>query len=152
MALPGRKPKLESQRRNKHDPRIGARFFPDVPNPNPRPLPPVSRLSAAAPFKRWPAATREWWKAVAALPHTVAWTDADWSAAYECALLHAKFWHGADKLAPELRRRTHELGTTWQGRLDLRICYLDEEGTEVRQDRPSDPAVTAMADYRKAVE
>jgi hypothetical protein len=151
MALPGRKPKPQHMRRNTAKPAHEYRDFPDVPNPHPRPLPPVSRLRASAPFERWPAATRDWWKAVSVLPHTVAWTDAEWAYAHEAALIHALFWSGDSKQGPELRRRNHELGATWQGRLDLRIRYRDPDGAELpREDR--DPAVTAMADYRKAVE
>jgi hypothetical protein len=154
MALPGRKPKPENQRRNRSDPRIVSLVFADVPNPNPRRLPPVAELRDATGLTAWPAFTKRWWRGISRLPHTIAWTDADWDYAQECAFLHAQFATGAMSAtaAGELRRRSHQLGATWQGRLDLRIVYRDDNGEDVRDDKGRDPAVTAMADYRKAVE
>lgn len=151
MALPGPKPKPDGQRRNTSAPVHEYRNFPDVPNPNPRKLPAPTELYAATGVKKWPLATLRWWVAVSRLPHTVAWTDSDWAFAHEAAFIHARFHAGGmDKTMAELRRRNHELGATWAGRLDLRIRYRDDAGAEVRQDK--DPAVTAMADYRKAVQ
>jgi hypothetical protein len=152
MGLPGRKPKRADQVRHTGRPVHEYRTFADVPNPKPRPLPPARELAMATGLKRWPAATSRWWKAVSALPHTVAWTDADWEYAYETAILHALFSTGSTNAtsAGELRRRNHEVGATWQGRRDLRVLYVNDDGQELRENK--DPAVTAMDDYRKAVE
>lgn len=151
MALPGRKPKRADQIRHTEKPRYEYRSFPNVPNPHPRPLPHASALKAATGIARWPVLTRDWWNAVSRMPHTVAWEDGDWSYAVETALIHAQFVTGdVHRLAPELRRRNHELGATWEGRRDLRIMYLTDDGQEIRENK--DPAVTAMDDYRKAVE
>lgn len=152
MALPGRKPKPENMRRNTAKRRYEHTNFPDVENPNPRKIASVSELRAATGISAWPAFTRRWWTSVAKLPHTVAWTDAEWDFAHETALVHAQFATGSANAAmvSELRKRNAELGATWQGRLDLRITYRNDQGEEVREDR--DMSVTALADYRKAVE
>lgn len=151
MALPGRKPKPRDQVRHKNPPRFEYRTFLDVPNPNPRPLPSVTELRDATGIERWPSFTRKWWKAISTLPHTIAWTDADWDYAAQTAFVHARFATGdMAKVMAELRLRGHHLGATLAARLELRITYRTEQGVEVLDDK--DPAVTAMADYRKAVE
>jgi len=38
------------------------------------------------------------------------WTETDWFTALEIALLHAEFWEGDTKVAPELRQRIAKIG------------------------------------------
>lgn len=150
MAPRGAKPKPLGMKRHRVPPVHESTTFPNVPNPNPQPLPSVRDLQDATRLERWPNATRRWWKAISTQPHTVVWSDSDWAYAAETAFVHARFSMGDMlKTMAELRLRNHQLGATWEGRRDLRIILTDAEGAEVRED--TDPAVTAMADYREAL-
>lgn len=104
-------------------------------------------LGESAP-ERWPAQTRRWWAAIARLPHTTGWTDADWQFALDTAELVAQFHLGNMRLATEIRVRERVMGTTVDARRDLRIRYVAVDDPTAIVD---DPQVTAMADYRRSV-
>lgn len=96
----------------------------------------------------WPRETEQWWEGVRCLPHTIAWTDADWRYALDTAYVHARAFTGEDRLWIELRARERVIGTTVDARRDLRIRYVDPEPDVEDVENPS---VTAMADYRRSL-
>lgn len=98
--------------------------------------------------ERWPSQTRRWWAALARLPHTVAWTDAEWQFACDTAEMVAQFHLGNMRLATEIRIRERVMGTTADARRDLRIRYVPVEDPMPYVDNPQ---VTAMAAYRRSV-
>ena len=97
---------------------------------------------------RWPPQTRRWWTAIARLPHTVAWTEADWQFARDTAELVAQFHLGNMRLGGEIRTRERIMGTTADARRDLRIRYVPVDDPMPHVENPQ---VTAMADYRRSV-
>ncbi|MCJ7510279.1 MAG: hypothetical protein MUP14_05270 [Dehalococcoidia bacterium] len=141
MAIVGRKPKPEDQRRNQNKPRhdwieVERRSYrggPNLPDTQPTGLP-------------WPDRTKDWWAIVRRMPHARLWTKADWGFALDTALVAAHFHGGELGAAVELRQREKILGTTMDARRDLRIRYIEPRPEEERA------GVTAIADYRKALE
>ena len=139
MAVVGRKPKPEDQRRNQNKPRhdwieVIDQRFEDAPR-----LP-------SRPHGRWPAWTLRWWRTVSAMPHCSLWDDDDWQFAFDTALIHAAFAGGKINAASELRRREKIMGTTLDARRDLRIRYGEAKAKEER------PALVAIESYRKELE
>src|SRR3990172_586872 len=141
MAITGRKPKPESERRNRvrpvHDwlevecvPFVGAR---KLPHRRPTGLP-------------WPKETKRWWQAVSTMPHCVIWQESDWRFALDTAIVAAAFHDGDLQRAKELRDREKVMGTTADARRDLRIRYIDPIAPEERQ------GVTAIDTYRRRLE
>ena len=72
----------------------------------------------------WPKATQDWW-AMLSQYHPLApeFTRLDWSYLAETALIHAHFWKGDLKLAPELRLREAKYGFTPEDRARLRLTF-----------------------------
>ena len=138
MAIVGRKPKSDAERRNPnkhvHDwvevqnhPFDGA---PKLPRWQPNGMP-------------WPKATKSWWAAISRMPHCVSWKDSDWQFATDTALLAAAFHAGDLRVAGELRLREKVMGTTADALRDLRIRYVDSTPDEEQL------GITAIQDYKK---
>lgn len=143
MPVTGRKPKPDGLKRNRVAPTHDWTEVADVPFKG------GPKLPAKRPDGRpWPAATRRWWDVIAAMPHCVLWSDADWQFALVTAQLAAAVHEGELRQATELRNRERVLGTTADFRRDLRIRYVDaapaaEEAT---------PNVRSLDDYRAALD
>lgn len=94
--------------------------------------------------------TREWWRVVSSMPHCVLWSDSDWVFAIDTAMVHASAVYGSVTASSELRQRERILGVTMDARRDLRIRYIDTEGTG-----ESSPAlaagVTQLKDRRSRI-
>lgn len=71
----------------------------------------------------WPDRTRDWWAMWAASPLSDDFTASDWDFLLDTAVLHARFWQGDFKVAPELRLRVAKFGQTPEDRLRLRIEF-----------------------------
>lgn len=86
----------------------------------------------------WPAQTKAWWKMWAESPLSADFTSTDWSELLDTAFLHARFWRGDVKIAPELRLRVAKFGATPEDRARLRITFADaDEKDERRGERTS---------------
>lgn len=72
------------------------------------------------PFE-WPEQTRQWWADLDSHPLKDTFFETDWSYLLDTARLHAEFWLGNLKLAPELRLREAKYGFTPEDRARLRI-------------------------------
>lgn len=81
----------------------------------------------------WPTRTREWWQMWADSPLSAEFTATDWSELLDTAFLHAKFWAGDTKLAPELRQRAAKFGATPEDRARLRIQFAAANEADARQ-------------------
>lgn len=71
----------------------------------------------------WPARTREWWRMWGESPLSADYTQTDWDFLLDTARLHAAFWSGDMKQAPELRLRVAKFGATPEDRARLRIQF-----------------------------
>ncbi len=79
----------------------------------------------------WPTATRGWWAMLDAHPLYSEFTDLDWSYLLDTALLHAQYWRGHTRHAPELRLREAKYGFTPEDRLRLRLQFAQTASAEV---------------------
>lgn len=79
--------------------------------------------------REWPQATRDLWEQLRRSPMAATWIPADWSHLLDTALLHAKFWEGDARLAPEVRLRLAQFGVTPEARLRLRLL-IDDQGSD----------------------
>jgi len=80
----------------------------------------------------WPIVTVRWWAMWRDSPLAAAFTYNDWSFLMDTALLHAEFWEGNVKLAPELRLREAKFGATPEDRARLRITFAQAEEAETK--------------------
>lgn len=78
----------------------------------------------------WPKITRQWWRMWAESPLSKDYTDTDWSFLLDTALLHARYWKGEVRLAPELRLRVAKFGATPEDRARLRITFAVADSAE----------------------
>lgn len=78
----------------------------------------------------WPTRTRRWWKMWAESPLSPDFSDADWEFLLDTAYIHARFWNGDIKLAPELRLRVAKFGATPEDRARLRIVFAVADNVE----------------------
>jgi hypothetical protein len=76
--------------------------------------------------REWPQATLDLWDQLRRSPMAAQWLPADWSHLQDTALLHAKFWEGDSRLAPEIRLRLSQFGVTPEARLRLRLLIDDQ--------------------------
>jgi hypothetical protein len=141
MPVAGRKPKPDGQKRNRHAPTFDWVEVPNVPFVNPPDLPPRPG------DRRWSAHTKRWWKAVSGMPHCALWTEADWSYAFDTAIIAAQLHDGDIRAAAPLERREKVLGTTLDYRRDLRIRYVDPDA----QENADAASVTSLTEYRDMV-
>jgi hypothetical protein len=144
MPVAGRKSKPPEERRNRHAPTHEWTEVPDVPFVGGPPLPPRWMLDKSEGVKvrtEWPARTKNWWRAVSAMPHCVLWSETDWAFALDVAETHARFIEGTS--GAELRIREKILGTTMDARRDLRIRYV-----KPREEPATVAGVTNLDDYR----
>lgn len=97
----------------------------------------------------WPPRTRDWWQMWADSPLSAEFTSTDWSELLDTAMLHARFWRGDHKVAPELRLRVAKFGATPEDRARLRISFAQADQADERRATPK-----RSARYRdlKAVE
>ena len=77
----------------------------------------------------WPSATREWWETWRRSAQASTFTETDWSFLVDTAVLHAEFWLGDRKSAPELRLRVAKFGATPEDRARLKIA-VGEPGSK----------------------
>jgi hypothetical protein len=139
MAVTGRKPK-DGPKRNRVAAVHDWTTVVDRPYDGPRPTLPDARrvewtdreLGRQSDMQPLQPITRQWWDRVAAMPHCVLWSDADWQYAVTTALVADAVFAGDVRLAGELRQRERVLGTTLDARRDLRIRYvpLEDESAE----------------------
>lgn len=80
----------------------------------------------------WPAETVAWWKSWASSPLSNEWGETDWSFMLDTALLHAAYWSGDLKVAPELRLRVAKMGATPEDRLRLKITFEAADAAEAQ--------------------
>ena len=99
----------------------------------------------------WPARTREWWAMWADSPLSADFTSTDWSELLDTALLHARFWNGDHKVAPELRLRVAKFGATPEDRARLRIQFAQADEADEKRTRPAGQAARARRGPLKAV-
>lgn len=94
----------------------------------------------------WPEAALQMWAVWSTMPHCVLWSESDWQFCLESVEAGAAW---AEKLMPtygaELRARQKIMGTTADYRRDLRIRYVNSDGSEALD---SDAAVARLDDYR----
>jgi hypothetical protein len=88
----------------------------------------------------WPARTREWWQMWADSPLSDDFTSTDWSELLDTALLHARFWNGDHKVAPELRLRVAKFGATPEDRARLRIQFAQADEADEKRTAPKSSA------------
>lgn len=84
----------------------------------------------------WPARTREWWRMWRDSPLSREFTSTDWSELLDTAVLHARFWRGDVKLAPELRLRVAKFGATPEDRARLRITFAQADEADEKRAVP----------------
>jgi hypothetical protein len=148
MAVVGRKPKPEDQRRNKNK-HVDWIEVVDVPFEDAPRFPKYRGLSLLDGTEipvPWPKATKRWWRVVSHMPHCILWDESDWQFALDTALVAAAFHEGKMTQAVELRNREKILGLTLDARRDLRIRYVEAVAEQER------PAIAAIEDYRRSIE
>ena len=79
--------------------------------------------------REWPQPTRELWESLRKSPMAAQWLPADWCHLLDTMLLHALFWEGDTRLAPEIRLRLSTFAVTPEARLRLRLL-IDGLGAE----------------------
>ncbi len=136
MAGRGPAPKDPSQRLRRNAPPTPLRVYEGEPVEQP-PLPPLYLPDDDGKMRRtrWPAATRRWWETWGKEPMAADFRPTDWDFLIDTALLHAAFWHGDTKLAPEIRLRVAKLGATAEDRARLRITYANADEADAKRDR-----------------
>ena len=95
----------------------------------------------------WPERTREWWRMWRESPLSSEFTETDWSELLDTAMLHARFWSGDHKVAPELRLRVAKFGATPEDRARLRIQFATAD--KVESDRITPVASHSPAGQRR---
>jgi hypothetical protein len=85
----------------------------------------------------WPDVTREWWAMWAVSPLSSEFTATDWSELRDTARLHALYWMGDVKVAPELRLRVAKFGATPEDRQRLRILFAQADDAEQGKPAPT---------------
>lgn len=147
MGVPGRRPKPEGERRNRHALTHEWTEVEDVPYDGERPDLPERLLAdpetGIQQEASWPAATERWWEIVSRMPHCRLWTSSDWQFALDTAEVHAR-WVTGGKGATEVRIRERLLGTTLDARRGLRIQYVAPQPKT--EGEPAD--VVKLDDYR----
>ena len=133
MSVAGRKPKAESERRNRVRPTYD---WIEVQDTAFLGAPPV-------PNGRWPKATLEWWADVSTMPHCTLWTKSDWRFCIDTMRVVAAFHRGDAARAAEVRLREALLGVTADARRDLRIRYVEGKADEERSE------LTTIDEYRQ---
>jgi hypothetical protein len=84
----------------------------------------------------WPDATLAWWETWRTCALAAKFTDTDWQFLLDTAVLHADFWLGDRKVAPELRLRVAKFGATPEDRARLKVEVGDPEKPAVRRLQP----------------
>jgi len=125
MAVPGTKPKPDTQKVTKHALTHDWTEVPDVRYDGERPkLPPV------------PKVTKDWWEDISTMPHCILWSPQQWRFAIDTARVHAMAFGPKQRstMIPEVRNREKQMGVTADALRDLRIRYVQpvvvEERTE----------------------
>lgn len=127
MAVAGRKPTPEGQKKINNHPTMEWTEVEDVPFDGPWPeLPDTYSDAAGEPEKdeRWTSSTRRWFNVMKRMPHAVLWHEAEWEFLLLTAMVHHRFVRGNTGAAGELRRREKDMGNTADARRDLRIKYV----------------------------
>lgn len=155
MAISGRKPKGEGEKRNRIRPVHDWTEVTDEPFAGPVPVKLPTRRVLSSPEGPYEVAvhpmTRQWWRTISSMPHAVLWTGSDWQFALATALVADDFHHGRMSAAVELRQREKILGVTGDARRDLRIRYVplaEDEPGEAGADAPA-ATVTSLTARRK---
>jgi hypothetical protein len=96
----------------------------------------------------WPERTVAWWRMWGESPQAKArmFSASDWSELMDTAVLHARFWAGDVKVAPELRLRVAKFGATMEDRARLRIQFAAADEADAK--RPAAPVSDRYADLR----
>lgn len=146
MAVPGRQPKPEGQKRHRNVSDVEWVEVEDVPYDGPRPEFPTTRVIITRNGKQIEdilPATRDWWDVVTTQPHCKLWSKADWQFALTTVQVADAAFCGIASAMTELRNREKVMGTTVEYRRALRIRYKPVADVQ------ADPAgVTKIDDYR----
>lgn len=135
MAGRGPQPKDPSKRARRNAEPVPFKVIEAQPTRQPR-LPviyvPVELEDGSVKKKRfkWPEITKRWWKMWRESPLSEDYTDSDWSFLLDTAWIHAQYWLGDTKLAPELRLRVAKFGATPEDRARLRIVFATADEIE----------------------
>lgn len=140
MAGRGAPPKDPSRRARSNSDPVPLRVITAIVLEQPE-LPPLYLPDIDGKLRRikWPARTAQWWQMWADSPLSAQFTSTDWSELMDTARLHALFWMGETKVAPELRLRVAKFGATPEDRARLRITFAqaDEAESKPGPTRPS---------------
>jgi hypothetical protein len=149
MAVVGRKPKPEDERRNRSRPAHDWIEVLDQPYEGARPELSVMKVMKAGGKRRGvpKAAVIEWWGRISSMAHCVLWRESDWQYALQTAQVYENWLtNGKSADAAELRQREKVLGTTWDALRDLRIRYV----SGVQEDEGPKPI--SLDDRRRELE
>ena len=113
---------------------------PDQPN-NSAPDLPARRRNG----RRWPQYARARWATLAAMPHTINWTPADWAYCAETVelVVRARAEDAPVSLWTEIRAREKAMCATWDARQSARIRYVAPS-----EDSGEDGSGAQLDDYR----
>lgn len=98
---------------------------------------------------KWPPITKRWWQMWRNSPLSADYTDSDWSFLLDTAWLHAQYWMGDTKLAPELRLRVAKFGATPEDRARLRIVFATADEIEGKPQQPESAGARSRARVKK---
>lgn len=79
------------------------------------------------PVREWPDRTLAWWETWRRAPQAAEFTATDWDFLLDTAVLHATFWEGDARVAPELRLRVAKFGATPEDRARLRLSVTQAD-------------------------
>jgi hypothetical protein len=99
----------------------------------------------------WPPATVIWWQTWRRSAQASTFTETDWSFLLDTAVLHAEFWLGDRKVAPELRLRVAKFGATLEDRARLKLAVGEPQGEKPPVRRKSATSRTRRERLLKAV-
>lgn len=104
----------------------------------------------------WHKRTIEWYEGWRRSPQATVMVATDWEAMIETAVLHTKFWRGAEdfrtsptmltNLSAELRRRMAQFGATYEDRLRLRMSIKSDHQVKTEEEQITAAAKEAV-DY-----
>lgn len=136
MAGRGPAPKDPSQRLRRNKQPTPQRVYDAAPAKQPS-LPPLYLPDADGKLQRvsWPAQTKRWWETWGREPMAQDFRPTDWDFLIDTALLHAAYWRGDTKLAPEIRLRVAKLGATAEDRARLRVTYAHADEADAKRER-----------------
>ncbi|MDK8350808.1 hypothetical protein QP786_02410 [Gleimia europaea] len=156
MAGRGPRPKDPAQRARRNAEPSPFKVIEATPTRQPR-LPviyvPVELEDGTVKKKRfkWPEITKRWWRMWRESPLSTDYTDSDWSFLLDTAWIHAQYWLGDTKLAPELRLRVAKFGATPEDRARLRIVFATADEVEDKRSSKHSSAARSRSRVKELV-